>query len=509
MGDVRDAAGVRRAGEALYERLYREIRDQIVSGAIEAGARLPSKRRLAESAGVSVVTVEGAYRQLVAEGYVVARPRSGYFAARLPRPEVTVGSPLAAAPAEGARSAGAVGGGRSARPAGRAAVPGSPDGHVFDLAGPARTADAAASLLWARALRHALSAEPEDEVFSATPGRGLPRLRAAIASYLGRARGMAVEPGQVVVGAGAQLLYCLVAQAARGLGPVAVEDPGYPRLAAIYRANGLDVRAVGLDAEGMSMAGLRESGARVAHVMPSHQFPTGLVTSVARRFELLGWASGEPGGLVVEDDYDSELRLAGRPVPPLASMDELGRVAYLNTFSKSLATALRMAYLVVPPGLEALFGPVLGCYSCTVSAVDQVALACVLEDGSYERHVRRYRTQRRAVRDALVGELLATPEGARMRVESADAGLHLVLVVEGAGEGELVAEAARRGLRVAGIGSYATGGKGGVAAGACGVPGGDGDDAAARLVVQYDSLSEQDVPAVAQRLAAAVGACRG
>lgn len=490
-----------RGDETLYAFLYQSVRDDVISGAIAAGERLPSKRALAEREGVSVVTVEAAYRQLVAEGYVVARPRRGYFAARIPRPQ-TAGTARRARPPEGEDAAPG-----ARKEAGQAQGAEEDVPLLYDFSRPGGAADPAAARLWGQALRHTLTAEPEAEAFAPTPGQGLPRLHEAIAAHLARARGMEVDPACVVVGAGAQLLYCLVAQLVRGRGAVAVEDPGYPRLAAIYRANGLPVAGVPLDGEGVRVDVLRSSGAGVVHVMPSHQFPTGHVTSIARRYELLGWAASG-GGLVVEDDYDSELRLAGRPIPALASMDETGAVVYLNTFSKSLGAALRMAYLVVPEGLVGGWRERLGCYSCTVSAVDQVALAWLLETGAYERHVRRFRTERRAVRDALLAGLAASPVAGRLAVESEDAGLHFVLAVEGAGEGELVEAGRSRGLGLAGVSAYRMGTEAGGAASARGRGGGPEDAGqTARLVMQYDALPLEDVPEVVARLADAVTAC--
>ena len=356
----------------LYEHLYRCIRDQVVTGEIAAEERLPSRRTLAERLGVSVVTVEGAYAQLVAEGYVVSLPRRGYYAASLP----TLPDMAAAAPAPDLP-----GGEHKVAHGDECAA----DGVRYDLARGSSVASPGAARLWERALRDVISHEPDDVLYRTPPARGVMRLREAIADHLARSRGMSVNPELVVVGAGAQALYGLVAQLLRGCGPVGVEDPGYARASETYRAHGLDVRYLPLDAEGISVRALRGSCAAVAHVMPSHQFPTGRVMSVARRYELLGWAAEKDRRYLVEDDYDCELRLAGRPIPALASIDATGSVLYLNTFSKSLSSALRIAYLVLPASLDTMFDDRLGFLSSTVPAIDQVALAHALESGAYER----------------------------------------------------------------------------------------------------------------------------
>ena len=175
------------------------------------------------------------------------------------------------------------------------------------------------------------------------------------------------------------------------------------------------------------MASVVESGADVLHLMPSHQFPTGIVTSIGRRYELLGWASAKDNRYLVEDDYDCEFRLTGRPIPSLQSIDATGKVIYANTFTKSLGPAFRIGYLVLPPTLADRFRRELGFYSCTVSAIDQLALARFIESGDYERHVNRLRTYYRSVRDALVSAFQASSFSERVSIEEQDAGIHFIM----------------------------------------------------------------------------------
>lgn len=410
----------KRGEQSRYEYLYQRIRDDIQSGDIGPGERLPSKRRLAEHLGVGLVTVESAYAQLVAEGYVLSRERRGYFAASLPK-----------APAPAKEPAHAFAGGEAAVSSERAGADAGADGAphlVADLSHPSHVAETAATL-WGRSIRAALAQEPTAELFGPIPGNGSPRLRTAIARHLARTRGFAADPSCVVVGAGAQVLYNFIVQLLGRRRTYAVEDPGYPRLTSIYLANACDLRFVPLDEEGVSVRALAASGASVVHLMPSHQFPTGRVTSVSRRYEVLGWANQEPDRYVVEDDYDCEFRLAGRPIPSLASMDASGRVIYVGTFSKSLSPALRMAYVVLPPSLMDQARKRLGFYSTTVSALEQVTLARLLESGDYERHVNRHRKRMRDVRDALVGALMHG-ELSGVHVEEGDSGLHFVLRID-------------------------------------------------------------------------------
>lgn len=199
------------------------------------------------------------------------------------------------------------------------------------------------------------------------------------------------------------------------------------RLSRIYEANNVELSHIPLDENGIDMASVVESSADVLHLMPSHQFPTGIVTSIGRRYELLGWASAKDNRYLVEDDYDCEFRLTGRPIPSLQSIDATGKVIYANTFTKSLGPAFRIGYLVLPPELADRFRRELGFYSCTVSAIDQLALARFIESGDYERHVNRLRTYYRSVRDALVSAFQASSFSERVSIEEQDAGIHFIM----------------------------------------------------------------------------------
>lgn len=435
----------RRPQCSRYEYLYRCIRRDIEAGAIPAGEKLPSKRALARHLGISVITVEAAYSQLVAEGYVRAEERRGYFAESLP-----VRMPSQAAALANSSTASV-----SASPA----LPASSGIPIFaDFASAAMPAGLFPFNAWVKAMREALSREPENLLLGDTPACGLLRLRQAIANYLRGFRGMEVDPDCVVVGAGAQVLYNMIVQLLGRDLRYAVEDPGYPRLTSIYRANDAEVRHVRLDSGGISVAALAESGANVAHIMPSHQFPTGLVTSAARRFELLEWAHGAPDRYLVEDDYDCEFRFSGRPVPSLASIDLHGRVIYTNTFTKTLGPAFRIGYMILPPHLAQQFASKLGFYSCTVSAVDQLALARFMEGGAYERHVNRMRKHCKTLKEELVRTLRSSEFGnclqGRLHFEAADAGLHFVMAIDGVEEGTFAQAARAEGVALAPLSAF-------------------------------------------------------
>ena len=444
---------------SMYEYLYRCIRSDIEAGAIAPGERLPSKRSFARHLGVSLITVEGAYSQLIAEGYLRAEPRRGYFACDLNSSGVVSGrkpsllgvgssslgttyptdgdllpeeglaqayASLAAAgrPREGRIDAG----GQSATLASSSGGNGFNDEAVFaDFTGSSVPLGMFPYAAWAKSLRDALTRESERMLVGETGFAGALRLRKAIADHLRGFRGMEVDPECIVVGAGSQVLYnWLVQLLGRNL-HYGVEDPGYLRLSRIYEANNVALSHIPLDENGIDMASVVESSADVLHLMPSHQFPTGIVTSIGRRYELLGWASAKDNRYLVEDDYDCEFRLTGRPIPSLQSIDATGKVIYANTFTKSLGPAFRIGYLVLPPALADRFRRELGFYSCTVSAIDQLALARFIESGDYERHVNRLRTYYRSVRDALVSAFQASSFSERVSIEEQDAGIHFIM----------------------------------------------------------------------------------
>lgn len=399
-----------RGESSLYEYVYQQIRDDIVAGRIAAGEHLPSKRAFASHLGISVITIENAYSQLLAEGYICSKPRRGYYACELPE------APVLALAAEDAD--------RDAAPASFGVHDSYGQPEQFAPLSPSALE---AAHLWQSALRATLTSEDEREIFSPAPAQGTARLRCAIAHHLRGTRGMNVNPDNIVIGAGAQLLDTILVQLLGADKTYAVEDPGYLRLTRIYQAMGCEVRHVPLDGEGVNLGELLDAGADVLHLMPSHQYPTGLVTSIARRYALLSWAAERPGRYLIEDDFDCEFRLAGKPIPALASIDAAQSVIYTNTFSKSLSSALRLAYMVLPDELMERFRRELGFYASSVSSVDQVALARLLESGDYERHVNRVRVRAREARDGLVALVRKAFPAGEVSIGHADAGLYCVL----------------------------------------------------------------------------------
>lgn len=417
-------------GTPLYIALYRSIRADILAGKLAPDERLPSKRSLAQHMKMSVITVENAYAQLLAEGYIYAVPRRGYFASpveRAPEPPACGAEPIAAPPEP---------------PCFVDFRNNHPDCARFPFS------------VWSRILRDELS-HRETKLLAATPANGAPELREAIAAYLFQFRGMHVSAEQIVVGAGSEYLYNLIVQLLGRAHVYAVENPGHVKIPRIYEKNGLAVRYVDVDERGMPVAGLRASGADVAHISPSHHFPTGVVMPIGRRQELLAWAGEAEGRYIIEDDYDSEFRFTGRPLPTLQSIDAGGRVIYTNTFSKSLAPSIRISYMVLPPALMARFRSELSFYSCTVTSFEQYTLARFLSEGHFERHINRMKKYYRAERDAVISAIGRSPLAGRAEILEQDAGLHFLLRVRtGKSDAALSREAAEAGLRLSFLSEY-------------------------------------------------------
>lgn len=432
--------------DPLYVHLYKCIRKDIEDGVVNPHDRLPSKRTLARNLGVALVTVESAYAQLLAEGYLYTEPRRGYFAcdilsrpqphdARRDLPSIASGGSVSSGGSEKSEKNGGFAGRNSSSQ--RISTPYSSEKPElygveskirFNLASMETSPDSFPFSTWAKTLRDTLSLEPRSDLISAQDCRGTKRLREAIAWHIRSVRGLETDPDCIVVGAGAQVLYNLIIQLLERPEAVALEDPGYGRLASIYEANGIRISPVPLDSKGISSEALRSSGADLAHITPSHQFPTGIVMPASRRYELLAWATEKPGRYIVEDDYDCEFRLAGKPIPSLSGIDRSERVIYTNTFSQTLGSAFRIAYMVLPAHLARVYRERMGFYSCTVPAIDQMTLARFIEQGDLDRHINRTKTRCKAVRNALIEALQKTPAGPFLSFENIDSGLHFLMV---------------------------------------------------------------------------------
>ncbi len=416
-------------GRPLYQQLYDSLSAQIRSGTLKKGDRLPGKRTLASQLAVAVNTVDAAYQMLVAEGYLEARAKSGFFV--LEYAEVLEGQ-------------------TAEKPVRRENPPPSPAVR-FDLSTGAVDTALFPFRTWGRIQKELLY--NGESLLCHGHRQGDETLRRELAAYLRAYRGVVCDPEQIVVGAGMEYLLGLLAQLLRG-SVAAVENPGYDRPRTILVNNGIPCRCVGIDEGGLDPAELEASGAKLCYVTPSHHFPTGVTMPVGRRARLLRWAAAREGRYILEDDYDAEFRFDMRPLPSLQGMAGAdGRVVYLCTFSKSLAPGIRIACMVLPWGLLEEYRRAFGSYSNTVSRFEQQTLRLFLEGGYFTRHLARMRGAYKSRMEKLAGAL--EEEFGKITIRGRHTGLHLLAALpEGPGEREMIASALREGVRIRGLSEY-------------------------------------------------------
>ena len=423
-----------KGNDSLYEYLYKQIKADIVSGTLAPDEKLPSKRALAKHLSVSTITVENAYSQLTAEGYLYSVPKSGFYVS-----DITSYKPASAGKPQRALTA-----------------PHKQAEYFADFVTNSTATDTFPFATWTKLLRETMS-EQADKLMARSPSAGIMELRNAIADYLYQFRGISVEPEQIIIGAGTEYLYGLLIQLLGHNKVYAVEDPGYQKITKIYRSNHVHCVPIPLDSQGIMTDALLSSGADILHISPAHHFPTGIVTPISRRYELLSWASTD-GRYIIEDDYDSEFRLQGKPIPPLYSIDHSDKVIYINTFSKSLASTIRISYMVLPKPLLALYNKELSFYSCTVSNFEQYTLAKFIEKGHLEKHINRMRNYYRNLRDMILLCIKKHPLFSKITILEEDAGLHFLVKVNTAiSDDELTQKAETQGIHISCLSQYSAG----------------------------------------------------
>lgn len=390
--------------EPLYLQLYKFIRSHIESGDIPAHAKMPSKRKLANSLGISQNTVNAAYQQLAAEGYLEARLRSGHYVSTV------VEDGFFASPLRSKRSI-------------KEWID-ERDGYdfVFDHA----SVDCSAFPFdtWRRLYKDALSGN--ENLLSLGDPQGDYGLRCEISEYLYRSRGVQCSPGQLVIGSGTQTLLLLLVQIMGLNRRYAMEDPGYSRARKVLLHNGVQVKPIPLDAEGLSIRALREQEVDIVYVTPSHQFPTGIVMPISRRYELLQWAVEKNARYIIEDDYDSEIRYSSKPIPSLQGLDTNGKVIYMGTFSKALMPSLRFSYMVLPTELLDIYRERFSFYFQTVSRIEQKVIERFMREGFWTSHLQKMRTLYGRKKEVLVSSLRRS-FGHDLKIQGQDGGLHILV----------------------------------------------------------------------------------
>lgn len=413
-------------GIPLYEALYRCLRQSILTGELAPGEKLPSKRTLSAHLEVSKITVETAYSQLSAEGYIRSQEKVGYFVEQVVQPQ----QPLNVQYIEESQH----------------------NCWPLDLTanGPAHFPFS----VWNRLQREVMQ-DYGPQLLQSPPNQGYFGLRKSIANHLAQFRGMHVDPKNIVLGAGTDFLYNLLIQLLGRDRVYGTEEPGYDKIRRIYSSGGVRCIGVPMDEQGVCMDDL--DGIDVLHISPSHHFPTGQVMPMIRRVALLDWAH-KHDSYIIEDDYDSEFRFHSHPMPALQTLDRDGRVIYMNTFSKTLAPSIRISYMVLPEGLRCDFQNRLGFYSCTVSAFEQYTLERFLSRGHFEKHINRMRRYYKTRRNQIFDILKTCNWSENSVILEEDAGLHFLLKLDTQlSDDALVSQFAKAGIRVRTLSSYYTG----------------------------------------------------
>lgn len=414
----------------LYEQIYEHIREEIKGGKLLSGERLPSTRALAEYLQVSRSTVDFAYEQLVSEGYIEAKPHRGFFVCMLEE-----------MPESGRQEA------YDGMERERRAVETEESAIAYDFSPNGLDMSVFPYGVWKRITKNILT-EGNEELFALGEPQGDYDLRQTISRYLHSARGVNCMPEQIVVGAGNDYLLMILEKLLGEDAGIAMENPTYKRAFRIFQSFGYRIEIVGMDQNGMKAEELYGKQVKAAYVMPSHQYPCGVTMPIGRRMELLKWAGEEEERYLIEDDYDSEFRYKGKPIPSLQGADTGGNVIYVGTFSKAIAPAIRVSYMVLPPRLLKRYREECYFYSSTVSRIDQRILNEFIRDGYFERYLNKTRKIYREKHDILLQEL--KPLLKRFRISGEDAGLHLLLSLRDKSitEQELVGRAKESGVRV-------------------------------------------------------------
>lgn len=353
--------------EKRYLKVYEQVREDIIKGRYPVGSKLPSKRVMADAMGMSVITVEHAYELLAEEGYIVPKEKSGYYVS-FDDSDIYTGAKksISLSPA---------------RPRQEEALQATSNEPVFSYS------------IYAKTVRKVLS-EFDEYIMQKSPKNGMLELRNAIAGYLLRSRRLKISPDQIIIGAGAEYLYGLIVQTFGRDVLYGVESPSYQKIAKVYTAGGARLKMLRLSHDGIGSKELWDSNVRILHITPYRSFPSGVTASASKKREYLKW-SRKNEGYIIEDDFESEFTPSRKPEETIFSLDDGGRVIYVNTFTRTIGSFSRCAYMVLPESLIDEFETRTGFYECPVPTLDQLVIASLIDSGDFERHINKVRRYNR------------------------------------------------------------------------------------------------------------------
>lgn len=411
----------------VYLQIYSYIRNEIETGKIKTDEKLPSKRALASHMNVSIVTVENAYGQLVAEGYIRSEAGRGFFAEKY---EISVETEEKPKVSETYSEVKYNFGTNAA------------DTSLFPFS------------VWAKLSRATLN-EKTTDLLNSCDFRGLRQLREEISHHLRRFRGMDVSPDRIVIGAGSEYLIGMIIKLLGRDMAYGVENPGYRKIYDVFSINSSRVFPVPVDEQGASVSAISGFGINVLHVTPSHHFPLGVTMPVTRKQQLLKWSYEKSERYIIEDDCDCEFNYGSRPLPALQSYDRHGTVIYLNTFTRTIAPSVRIGYMILPERLMEKYNSKLSFYSCPVPVFEQFTLAKFISEGYFERHINRLKKVFRQRRDTLVNCIKNSPLAGVSQIFGDNSGIHILLKISnGMSQSELIETALKSGIKIHGISEY-------------------------------------------------------
>lgn len=396
----------------IYIQLYEYIKNEVEAGRLPSKSKLPSIRRLAANLHISQNTVESAYQQLFAEGYIDSKPRSGMYVMPLEEKLDTIKQPVETFSTVESYD--------------------EETSYTLDFYQGAIDLTHFPLNEWKKCSNEVL--HHKDILQYGDHRQGERKLREQLVTYLYFSRGVNSSPDQIVIGAGLQHLLGMLSLLFRKKQyTIAIEDPGYKGAKDVFKNNGLTVHPIPVDRDGIHMDELVKSESDVLYITPSHQYPTGVITPINKRRQLLKWVN-EAERYIIEDDYDSEFRYVGKPIPSLQGLDSNHKIIYIGTFSKSFLPSIRISYMVLPPSLLKMYKQLFASYVQTVSRIHQEALALFIEKGYLERHIRRMRKQNRHKRDTLL-KAIAQYMGDHVSVIGEKSGVFILIKIN-----ELISE---------------------------------------------------------------------
>ncbi len=410
----------------LYIQLYNYIKGEIQDGNLPSNSKLPSKRRLSKHLEISQNTVESAYDQLITEGYIIAIPKKGYYVTEF-QGVINTNTKIDSYNDNLRRK----------------------KEYKYEFYSSRVDLESFPYTIWRKINKEVISEENKD-LLQIGHSQGDRNLREAISNYLRFSRGVNSSLDNMIIGAGSEYLIQILINILGREKIISVEEPGYYKIKKILKVNGIKPIGIPIDNQGVNIESLRSSNSQVIHITPSHQFPTGVIMPINRRIQILNWANEGDERYIIEDDYDSEFRFEGRPIPALQSLDNKGKVIYIGTFSKCFSPSERIAYMVLPDELMKIYKRDFSFLACTVSRTTQQALVRFIEEGYFERHLNKMRNIYRKKREFLVSLIKRYLKGTE--IIGTNSGLHLLLKVNnGMTEKELIMAAEEKKIRILGL----------------------------------------------------------